>query len=61
MKNDASAFLHMRIAPFEIEELDQLRKQETDLPTRSEMMRRLIARASGRGERERSDKRAAPR
>ncbi len=45
-KNEA--FLHMRIAPMEIADLDDLRRKEADLPTRSEMMRRLIARASGR-------------
>ncbi len=46
MKNEA--FLHMRIAPYEIADLDALRKQEDDLPTRSEMVRRLIARAAGK-------------
>jgi hypothetical protein len=35
----------MRIAPVIKEILDELRKREKDLPSRSEMVRRLIARA----------------
>jgi hypothetical protein len=38
--------LHMRIAPVFKEVLDELRKLEKDLPSRSEMVRRLIARAA---------------
>jgi hypothetical protein len=38
-------FLNMRIAPEIKEILDELRKLETDLPSRSEMVRRLIVRA----------------
>ena len=37
--------LHMRVAPDLISALDRLRKQEADLPSRSEMVRRLIERA----------------
>ncbi len=42
MKN---AILHMRISDEEKSDLDQLRKAEPDLPSRSEMVRRLIKRA----------------
>ena len=38
-------FLNMRIAPEIKEILDELRKLEKDLPSRSEMVRRLIVRA----------------
>ena len=38
-------FLNMRIAPEIKEILDELRKLERDLPSRSEMVRRLIVRA----------------
>jgi hypothetical protein len=41
------AILHMRISEAEISALDELRRQEKDIPTRSEMVRRLIARADG--------------
>jgi len=38
-------FLHMRISGDVIRALDALRKDENDLPNRSDMVRRLIARA----------------
>jgi hypothetical protein len=38
-------FLNMRIAPETEEILDELRKLEKDLPSRSEMVRRLFVRA----------------
>ena len=38
--------LHMRVAPEVIRMLDNLRKSEDDLPSRSEMVRRLIERAA---------------
>ena len=41
------AILHMRIAGEIVEVLDDLRRKEKDLPTRSEMVRRLIQRAGG--------------
>lgn len=44
MENDA--ILHMRISEALKATLDQLRKNEADLPTRSEMVRRLIERAA---------------
>ena len=37
--------LHMRIKPEIVRQLDELRKAEADLPSRSEMVRRLIVRA----------------
>lgn len=37
--------LHMRIASEIMADLDDLRRLERDLPSRSEMVRRLIARA----------------
>lgn len=43
MKN---AILHMRISDEEKTVLDELRKAEPDLPSRSEMVRRLIERAA---------------
>lgn len=43
MKN---AILHMRISDEEKTVLDELRKAEPDLPSRSEMVRRLIQRAA---------------
>lgn len=39
------SILHMRISEELRRELDELRKQEPDLPSRSEMVRRLILRA----------------
>lgn len=59
MANDT--FLHMRIAPYDVESLDDLRRKEPDLPTRSEMVRRLIARATGRTTEREASKRAARR
>jgi hypothetical protein len=40
------AILHMRITEGVRLQIDGLRKQESDLPTRSEMVRRLIERAA---------------
>ena len=40
------AILHMRIAEDVRAMLDELRRQEPDLPSRSEMVRRLIVRAT---------------
>lgn len=40
------AILQMRIAGELVEQLDELRRQEPDIPTRSEMVRRLISRAA---------------
>ena len=40
--------LHMRIKPELMLTLDDLRKNEPDLPSRSEMVRRLIERADKR-------------
>ena len=37
--------LHMRIAKEVIDTLDDVRRKEKDIPTRSEMVRRLIIRA----------------
>jgi len=39
-------YLHMRISPEHLRKLDGLRKRETDFPTRSDMVRRLIDRAA---------------
>ena len=39
-------YLHMRISPEHLRKLDDLRKRETDFPTRSDMVRRLIDRAA---------------
>lgn len=38
--------LHMRISAELVASLDELRKREDDLPSRSEMVRRLIERAA---------------
>lgn len=38
--------LHMRIADESMRQLDELRRVEPDLPSRSEMVRRLIDRAA---------------
>jgi len=40
--------LHMRIADEDKALLDELRKAEDDLPSRSEMVRRLIQRAAAK-------------
>lgn len=45
MKN---AILHMRISDEEKALLDELRKAEDDLPSQSEMVRRLIKRAAAK-------------
>ena len=41
-----ATFLHVRVESHEVKSLDGLRRLEEDIPTRSEMMRRLISRAS---------------
>ena len=43
---DQDSILHMRVAESVKASLDQLRKFEPDLPSRSEMVRRLIERAA---------------
>jgi metal-responsive CopG/Arc/MetJ family transcriptional regulator len=40
------AILQMRIAADLVAELDELRRHESDIPSRSEMVRRLISRAA---------------
>ena len=40
-----SQILHMRISPEDRADIDLLRKEEPDLPSRSEMVRRLVQRA----------------
>lgn len=42
------SILHMRVSEDVKAALDELRKREPDLPSRSEMVRRLIERAAGR-------------
>ena len=42
--------VQMRMAAGDIERLDTLRKTETDLPSRSEMVRRLISRGASNAE-----------
>jgi hypothetical protein len=42
------AILQMRIAAALVLQLDDLRRHEPDIPSRSEMVRRLIARAADR-------------
>ena len=42
------AVLYMRVAPSYLKRLDALRRAEDDLPSRSEMVRRLIDRTFGR-------------
>lgn len=42
---EKDAILHMRLQEDLKRSLDDLRRQEPDLPTRSEMVRRLIQRA----------------
>lgn len=44
MANDT--FLHMRISADDVRVLDAIRRDEEDLPNRSQMVRRLIARAA---------------
>jgi hypothetical protein len=39
------AILHMRLSVQDKANIDELRKREVDLPSTSEMIRRLIARA----------------
>jgi hypothetical protein len=39
---------HMRASVATLAALDRLRKKEADLPSRAEMIRRLIERASGK-------------
>ncbi len=39
---------HMRASAAMLSALDKLRKKEPDLPSRAEMIRRLIERASGK-------------
>ena len=46
--------LHMRIADEVKRKLDDLRKRESDLPSRSEMVRRLIERAGEIGDKRRA-------
>lgn len=43
---EKSTFLHMRVSPDFKRQLDELRKQEPDLPSQAEMVRRLVERAS---------------
>ena len=40
------AILQMRIAADLVGQLDELRRHESDIPSRSEMVRRLISRAA---------------
>ena len=40
------AILQMRIAADLVVQLDELRRHESDIPSRSEMVRRLISRAA---------------
>lgn len=42
---DQDSILHMRVSLAVKEDLDRLRKSEPDLPSRSEMVRRLIERS----------------
>lgn len=48
MAKGQDTFLHMRVATEVKSKLDDLRKEETDLPSQAEMVRRLIDRAHER-------------
>lgn len=45
MKTDPDKFFQMRVNSAFEEDLDELRRLEFDLPTRAEMIRRLVQRA----------------
>ena len=46
MSEKQTEILHMRVTPDTVIMLDDLRKAEKDLPSRTEMVRRLISRSS---------------
>lgn len=45
MRTDPDKFFQMRISKQFIMDVDELRKREEDLPTRAELIRRLVERA----------------
>lgn len=45
MRTDPDKFFQMRISKQFIMDVDELRKMEDDLPTRAELLRRLVERA----------------
>jgi hypothetical protein len=44
MRTDPGKFFQMRISKQFLDNVDELRKKEVDLPTRAELIRRLVAR-----------------
>lgn len=48
MSKDKEIVYPVRFSKLDMSDLDGLRKREDDLPSRAEMVRRLVARASGR-------------
>ena len=45
MRTDPDKFFQMRISQQFLKDVDELRKREEDLPTRAELIRRLVDRA----------------